>query len=63
MIIYNKKLYVAVGFELLVALMCVTQHYDGTIFRDITIAIAGLFLGSQAYVDGKLQNVTPKQGG
>lgn len=53
----NKKFYFAIGCEILAAIVCVTQHYDGTIFRDITIAISGLFLGSQAYVDGKL---TPK---
>ncbi len=63
--IVGKKFFFAVGVVLLAALVCITQHYEGTIFRDIIIAVAGLFLGAQAYVDSKTNppadsSVTPK---
>lgn len=51
--LHFKKFLFAVFLVVLVSMICTINHYDGTVYRDLIIAIAAGFFTSQAAVDIK----------
>jgi hypothetical protein len=49
----SRKLWVAVGTELLSTVLLATGNIEAEHFVTITITVIGAYMATQAYVDGK----------